>query len=101
MRQPPSTTPFPCTTRFRSELGRHLARRGDAVAPPPQLVGDRPLVARIQVAVEQAHGHGGDGLGHVREAGEVEGLDLRSEEHTSELPSRQYLVCRLLLEKKN
>src|SRR5258707_7524767 len=46
---------------------------------------------------------GPDGQGHQLAAGEglPPGRKLRSEEHTSELQSRQYLVCRLLLEKKN
>src|SRR5215217_9350106 len=40
------------------------------------------------------------GTHHSRPAGHQDGVALRSEEHTSELQSRQYLVCRLLLEKK-
>src|SRR3712207_8597558 len=89
IRRPPISTLFPYTTLFRSDLPQlRLARRarqgrrllplhrrdgvrGHAQARPPRL---RPA---------QRNGRGG-----------------RSEEHTSELQSRQYLVCRLLLEKK-
>src|SRR3712207_8484067 len=88
IRRPPRSTLFPYTTLFRS-------------APGPAR---RPRSA----------GHQGDGaVGHGR-PGAGAALDerrrylapgrpirvARSEEHTSELPSRQYLVCRLLLEKK-
>src|SRR3712207_7032169 len=71
---------------------------------------DRPAVAvadrHLGLAVGAQVGHD-LGLAHVRQAvGELVGErdrerhQLRSEEHTSELQSRQYLVCRLLLEKK-
>src|SRR3712207_7433708 len=48
----------------------------------------------------EAHGHYGEGRRWLEEALEKNGRVPRSEEHTSELQSRQYLVCRLLLEKK-
>src|SRR3712207_8383919 len=88
IRLPPRSTLFPYTTLFRSE---------DALHPLP-LVGLH----------DAAHHH--TRLGHPRLDGRVArgqharillGAALRSEEHTSELQSRQYLVCRLLLEKKN
>src|SRR3712207_8010228 len=84
IRRPPRSTLFPYTTLFRSE-GRPdqqepavAAGRGDrprraALAGPP--AADRPARGALLRL-------------------------LRSEEHTSELQSRQYLVCRLLLEKK-
>src|SRR3712207_7841778 len=75
IRRPPRSTLFPYTTLFRSEGHLLLERPGreqHAVEPP------------VLAAVD---------------AGEVVVLG-RSEEHTSELQSRQYLVCRLLLEKK-
>src|SRR3712207_8132766 len=79
IRRPPRSTLFPYTTLFRSHvLGER--RRHDV----GRLVG-LPLLAA----------HGDRAL-----VGAAPGLDLRSEEHTSELQSRQYLVCRLLLEKK-
>src|SRR3712207_8315955 len=81
IRRPPRSTLFPYTTLFRSQRPRE-GRMSGAV---PQ----REVVARIR------------GLRKVYGPNEVlRGVDLRSEEHTSELQSRQYLVCRLLLEKK-
>src|SRR3712207_8062177 len=87
IRRPPRSTLFPYTTLFRS--GRHVVRRADEHAGLRELAGV------------------GRDVAHLRDP-EVEDLDPqaargprhRSEEHTSELQSRQYLVCRLLLEKK-
>src|SRR3712207_7662867 len=84
IRRPPRSTLFPYTTLFRSEARR---RRAEAVgggrsggrhlqAPLPG-----PLLRRLRAVLHR-------------------GRTRRSEEHTSELQSRQYLVCRLLLEKK-
>src|SRR3712207_8425655 len=83
IRRPPRSTLFPYTTLFRSfERGRcgHQAQR-------------RGQEGRGAGAPED-----GAGPEHDHALGEAE--RLRSEEHTSELQSRQYLVCRLLLEKK-
>src|SRR3712207_6966202 len=91
IRRPPRSTLFPYTTLFRSGLDRRWRREtADAVVRP----GDRVLDACC--------GTGDLALAAEREGGRVTGLDFspRSEEHTSELQSRQYLVCRLLLEKK-
>src|SRR3712207_6955112 len=77
IRRPPRSTLFPYTTLFRS--GRSSA---DPLGPE-----DAPDAGAVEVGQEV-----GDHEGQV-----VEG---RSEEHTSELQSRQYIVCRLLLEKK-
>src|SRR3712207_7468185 len=86
IRRPPRSTLFPYTTLFRSQqllpqaqldelLNEYL--RGETYSCPVKTLSDV-----------------------IREL-EVERIDLlRSEEHTSELQSRQYLVCRLLLEKK-
>src|SRR3712207_7352461 len=80
IRRPPRSTLFPYTTLFRSAEG--VRRRG-----------------RLR-AVGLDVGHvGGAGQDVVDERAGHE-LAVRSEEHTSELQSRQYLVCRLLLEKK-
>src|SRR3712207_7533742 len=97
IRRPPRSTLFPYTTLFRSRLDA----AGLALDPLDDLVGalavlearllalePQALVARVERSV-----HEPVRLGDER-------LDLRSEEHTSELQSRQYLVCRLLLEKK-
>src|SRR3712207_8284951 len=74
IRRPPRSTLFPYTTLFRSGLGR----------------GRRPRRSGARGAAVDRQDLAGDPPGPV--AG-------RSEEHTSELQSRQYLVCRLLLEK--
>src|SRR3712207_8365501 len=101
IRRPPRSTLFPYTTLFRSTvrrrfsvtpndvvlaacagaLRRFVERRGDVAAPPKVMV---PADVRSS---EDAAGTGNP-------------ISFRSEEHTSELQSRQYLVCRLLLEKK-
>src|SRR3712207_8218793 len=92
IRRPPRSTLFPYTTLFRSGL-----RDGDLVEGVA--VHEHEVRA---VAVEVGHIATVDGRGLDLRA-RVERLvhDLRSEEHTSELQSRQYLVCRLLLEKKH
>src|SRR3712207_7554270 len=91
IRRPPRSTLFPYTTLFRSPPGglpRRL-RRAERALP------DRSDAARRG---DLPHRGGGPGLrGECRGPGAA---SLRSEEHTSELQSRQYLVCRLLLEKK-
>src|SRR3712207_6908196 len=97
IRRPPRSTLFPYTTLFRSRDARRRQRaRQDRLhrqgALAERLRDDRGRrAAAVQPAVQQlddAGPHGGAAPGP------------RSEEHTSELQSRQYLVCRLLLEKK-
>src|SRR3712207_6979462 len=99
IRRPPRSTLFPYTTLFRSPYDLVWHSNGSLYAPvneaaggntpagpdgnPPalfNLLGGKDFLARIQEG--RYYGH------------------PRSEEHTSELQSRQYLVCRLLLEKK-
>src|SRR3712207_7292804 len=97
IRRPPRSTLFPYTTLFRSVVAQRLGGHGqhDEVGAAERLVDVRggqdgvgqPDAGQV-VAVLPL---GADGLGQLR---------ARSEEHTSELQSRQYLVCRLLLEKK-
>src|SRR3712207_8667089 len=86
IRRPPRSTLFPYTTLFRSLAG--AAPRRD-----PQL---RPGGGECAALRDP------EPLARHRPVALVQRLDdlLRSEEHTSELQSRQYLVCRLLLEKK-
>src|SRR3712207_7446225 len=86
IRRPPRSTLFPYTTLFRSRGAgdRHLVADREVV-----LVGGAEVERDLAVAV------GADALLVVEHLGAV-----RSEEHTSELQSRQYLVCRLLLAKK-
>src|SRR3712207_8273359 len=75
IRRPPRSTLFPYTTLFRSRI----VLRGSVGAAPTMLLLRSAACASIS-GISRASG--------------------RSEEHTSELQSRQYLVCRLLLEKK-
>src|SRR3712207_9253771 len=82
IRRPPRSTLFPYTTLFRS--GAHLAAGEDFVRA-------RVYDAEGEAARERLAPYLHD---------QVRLAVVRSEEHTSELQSRQYLVCRLLLEKK-
>src|SRR3712207_7716965 len=86
IRRPPRSTLFPYTTLFRS-AGLDQAAAEELL---PQPVDVHARDQRV-VAVHQPAGEA-EPVGRQR--------ILRSEEHTSELQSRQYLVCRLLLEKK-
>src|SRR3712207_7361122 len=87
IRRPPRSTLFPYTTLFRSR-GRARRARGEPEPLRGALRARRPRRARP-----------GPDRGLARPRQEPR-RRLRSEEHTSELQSRQYLVCRLLLEKK-
>src|SRR3712207_8800100 len=87
IRRPPRSTLFPYTTLFRSGSGWPLA------AASPQFHRVRATAAN------RARGGAGAGSGPVHRAAGCP-IARRSEEHTSEFQSRQYLVCRLLLEKK-
>src|SRR3712207_7382896 len=98
IRRPPRSTLFPYTTLFRS-----VARRLPGVLLTRRLSGveGRDHLAGGRGEARQARQHPGV-LGIELPLGRMgDGPDGRSEEHTSELQSRQYLVCRLLLEKKN
>src|SRR3712207_7210940 len=98
IRRPPRSTLFPYTTLFRSRL-RVADLEGDALQDIPALAHQRPgdraglrdvADPNLQGVAREIAGEGPPSAAGVR----------RSEEHTSELQSRQYLVCRLLLEKK-
>src|SRR2546425_4482880 len=92
IRRPPRSTLFPYTTLFRSDADAHgRLAPGDR----PQLVG---TACRRRGQMEDAdHDTMPGGIPEEPRRGR---LTLRSEEHTSELQSLAYLVCRLLLEKK-
>src|SRR3712207_7553354 len=89
IRRPPRSTLFPYTTLFRSR-----ANEIDVLIVSPERFANETFLT--QMFLPQA---ARVGLFVVDEAHCIS--DWRSEEHTSELQSRQYLVCRLLLEKKN
>src|SRR3712207_7256225 len=88
IRRPPRSTLFPYTTLFRSP-----ARRIGRCAWVPYLLDDAGPVAFVTRSYQR---YRGAAAGFPRSRA----TRSRSEEHTSELQSRQYLVCRLLLEKK-
>src|SRR3712207_8985721 len=96
IRRPPRSTLFPYTTLFRS-IGF-----AEALSDDGKLTGrGHPLIRGLAAGIMTTIG----GLGHalpylIPDFWTATILATRSEEHTSELQSRQYLVCRLLLEKK-
>src|SRR3712207_7383451 len=87
IRRPPRSTPFPYTTLFRSALACTIASR------PPSAGSAARSAARRLIALALSKPT-------TRAPRRASSAATRSEEHTSELQSRQYLVCRLLLEKK-
>src|SRR3712207_8576986 len=89
IRRPPRSTLFPYTTLFRSVPRSRRARGGD-------------VAERVGAFITELLGVGraADADGVHDEQDPPRHVSQRSEEHTSELQSRQYLVCRLLLEKK-
>src|SRR3712207_7151069 len=95
IRRPPRSTLFPYTTLFRSWTGTRTARHHPPTRGRPVL----PNVGNGRGGVKKA-GTGASGGDGRPAAPPPTGARRRSEEHTSELQSRQYLVCRLLLEKK-
>src|SRR3712207_8054844 len=99
IRRPPRSTLFPYTTLFRSLAGHGVEARRTGAAGfqgAGYLQGGRVAqVVRVRLEGQPEKGHA------LTLEGAQVALELRSEEHTSELQSRQYLVCRLLLEKKN
>src|SRR3712207_8381095 len=94
IRRPPRSTLFPYTTLFRSACRRDVEVRlrcgNDDVGQRRVRIDDRVVGALPDRLVLQE-----------RDAAVRLGIEVRSEEHKAELQSRQYLVCRLLLEKKN
>src|SRR3712207_7707468 len=94
IRRPPRSTLFPYTTLFRSStpVSEDIANPDDPNRPGDARRPVFPLPGYDDVPVDPAH--------HFPAVLEQLTGKRRSEEHTSELQSRQYLVCRLLLEKK-
>src|SRR5687767_15525399 len=86
IRRPPRSTLFPYTTLFRSRPGREGHQVGGDGLRLGEVVQREPLARGGRPGARRARG--------------VHAAPLRSEEHTSELQSLAYLVCRLLLEKK-
>src|SRR3712207_8220508 len=95
IRRPPRSTLFPYTTLFRSP---NVFAAGDCARWHNRLFDlDDDAIMRVEHWTNAAE----QGAAAARNVlAQLSGEPLRSEEHTSELQSRQYLVCRLLLEKK-
>src|SRR3712207_7513417 len=89
IRRPPRSTLFPYTTLFRSVRGTGTVTLQGNVHDPLHEIPVREVLGASYMTCDL-----------VALAREVDRVPGRSEEHTSELQSRQYLVCRLLLEKK-
>src|SRR3712207_7779234 len=92
IRRPPRSTLFPYTTLFRSKASPGIWASGGLTSGPSWFSGTERHDAHPETTPEAAYQRSQRFSSHAR---------ARSEEHTSELQSRQYLVCRLLLEKKN
>src|SRR3712207_8533266 len=90
IRRPPRSTLVPDTTLFRSAHSGKIS-----------LAGELPFGPHLTSDTGHLGGEGVELIDHgVDRVFQLQDLAPRSEEHTSELQSRQYLVCRLLLEKK-
>src|SRR5437868_9568772 len=87
---PPTSTLFPYTTLFRSDFRR----------APVTRINERIRVPQVRVITDDGEQFGVMDTRDAVRLARDRGMDLRSEEHTSELQSRFDLVCRLLLEKK-
>src|SRR3712207_8626409 len=94
IRRPPRSTLFPYTTLFRSNLRLGPRRPGDNRASRPDPLNDGGHLEGTGMDYQEA-------LAALEESVARSPQEPRSEEHTSELQSRQYPVCRLLLAKTN
>src|SRR3712207_6945635 len=96
IRRPPRSTLYPYTTLFRSfsHIGKRatIAIRQPSMGPTFGIKGGAAGGGYSQVVPMETF--------NLHLTGDNHAVTARSEEHTSELQSRQYLVCRLLLEKK-
>src|SRR3712207_8979226 len=100
IRRPPRSTLFPYTTLFRSggfqafpSVGAQRQKADLTMKITPSVNEHNMIRLDVDQVIEDVSAPNYNGLGPA--------TSKRSEEHTSELQSRQYLVCRLLLEKKN
>src|SRR3712207_7679897 len=92
IRRPPRSTLFPYTTLFRSDETAHLSD-SNLLQSQKGIYNYVKVDSKVEASFKEELDHHEDVKVYVKLP--------RSEEHTSELQSRQYLVCRLLLEKKN
>src|SRR3712207_8716993 len=98
IRRPPRSTLFPYTTLFRSSAPY---QRSKPLKTGPSNGAKYSEMLRRTTAGHSADCHPSGSCTHTDTVWPLRSSRERSEEHTSELQSRQYLVCRLLLEKKN
>src|SRR5690606_41890792 len=99
LRPPPISTLFPYTTLFRSGQSAGLAGNSETSRQP--VIQAQPAPCPAEEQRHQHHQVGGGELDAIVQHHELAATGQpRSEEHTSELQSRENLVCRLLLEKK-
>src|SRR3712207_8835184 len=96
IRRPPRSTLFPYTTLFRSLRVEHDRLEAIATRREREFADFGVFASGMRAGAEETHRL----LIDLRQVSTGLQTALRSEEHTSELQSRQYLVCRLLLEKK-
>src|SRR3712207_7597035 len=92
IRRPPRSTLFPYTTLFRSHVGDEARRDQEGAAEDHENAVEHLAVGHLALGERRVEA--------PPDAPSLRPEKQRSEEHTSELQSRQYLVCRLLLEKK-
>src|SRR3712207_8545996 len=97
IRRPPRSTLFPYTTLFRSD---ELAGMASIASADLDARHKAPPARVLPSARRQSGGLNAEGDVDEQASAARDTIGMRSEEHTSELQSRQYLVCRLLLEKK-
>src|SRR3712207_8478138 len=90
IRRPPRSTLFPYTTLFRSLIE----------SDRPYVFQEIRWARQVDDVLYVSHSHSTYSASSMGMNAYITAIDVRSEEHTSELQSRQYLVCRLLLEKK-
>src|SRR3712207_8323812 len=95
IRRPPRSTLFPYTTLFRSINTKGILRGTLSILDIAKII----ATPRERTSKSAAISGGTVGIKDVK-VKDITRRAVRSEEHTSELQSRQYLVCRLLLEKK-
>src|SRR3712207_8628351 len=97
-RRPPRSTLFPYTTLFRSDCAATWAMPAPMI-PEPTIPTRVISIGPERLPIGSFRGEGGCGRRSGDDGCGTHRRTSRSEEHTSELQSRQYLVCRLLLEK--
>src|SRR3712207_8477736 len=100
IRRPPRSTLFPYTTLFRSHAEDLAGNKASTTLGGIDIDLTKPVLSGAAVGEARNGWYRDDVTVKWTATDTLSGIHVRSEEHTSELQSRQYLVCRLLLEKK-